>query len=67
MEKAILLTCDLRSAHHEKTRKENEQKAASELNEYLSTGWTVKLISQLSGTDTSFASAVVLLEKSGSV
>ena len=63
MEKAILVTYDLRSAHHEEKGKICEDRALKKLNDHLEAGWRVKTISQLSGTAHAFATGVVILEK----
>ena len=65
MEKALLVTYDLRSAGIEKYKREAEDAAMKDVNEHLNNGWKVKQISAMSGTESCFSTAIVLLEKNG--
>lgn len=63
MEKALLVTYDLRSVHSEKHKREAEEIAMKDVNEHLNNGWKVKQISAMSGTDSYFSTAIVVLGK----
>ena len=63
MEKAIIVTYDLRSAHNEKSRKASEELALKDVNEHIMNGWKIRLIAPMSGTSGIFSSAIVVLEK----